>query len=258
MAGQRGTHSSLRHMTEKFKIQQAYSSGSAIDKYRALVFGRKGMLRLLGFELVMLLCSKRSGALGLFLRKHTYPWILGSVGRNVVFGTSITLRHPHKIHIGDNVVIDDYVSLDAKGENNNGIMLKDGVFIGRNTILSCKDGDITLLENANLGFNCVISSTNSVTVGRDNIVAAYTYLLGGGSYEFDNISTPIRENYDYTGKGGVTTGNNVWIGAHVTVLDGVSIESGCVVGAGSVVSRSIKADSVAAGSPARVIRKRHT
>ena len=113
-------------------------------------------------------------------------------------------------------------------------------------------------ENANLGFNCTISSTNKVQVGKDNIIAAYTYLLGGGSYEFDDVSTPIRENYDYTGKGGVSTGENVWIGAHVTVLDGVSIGSGCVVGAGSVVSHSIESDSVAAGTPAKVLRKRRT
>ena len=54
------------------------------------------------------------------------------------------LRHPHKIHIGSNVVIDDNCLLDAKGETNRGIRIGDGVFIGRNTILSCKNGDIEL------------------------------------------------------------------------------------------------------------------
>ena len=52
---------------------------------------------------------------GLVLRKRLYPWLLGSCGRNVVFGQNVVLRHPHKIHIGSNVVIDDNCLLDAKG-----------------------------------------------------------------------------------------------------------------------------------------------
>jgi len=90
--------------------------------------------------------------LGLVLRSKLYPMILGSVGRNVVFGVNVTLRHPHKIHIGDNVVVDDNCLLDAKGSTNRGITIGSGVFIGRNTILSCKDGDIEVADGANLGF----------------------------------------------------------------------------------------------------------
>ena len=45
----------------------------------------------------MILASWVPGALGLVLRSTMYRWILGSVGRNVVFGVNVTLRHPHKI-----------------------------------------------------------------------------------------------------------------------------------------------------------------
>lgn len=227
-----------------------------MKRYMDLVFGLRSVSRLIGFELVMLIAGKRSGALGLLLRRKMFPWILGSVGKNVVFGSGITLRHPHKINISDGVVIDDNVMLDAKGETNKGIELKDSVFIGRNSILSCKNGNILMQKNANLGFNCVLSTTNSINIGADNIIAAYAYIVGGGNYKIDNIDTPIREHYDYQGRGGVVTGENVWIGAHVTVLDGVSIESGCVIGAGSVVSKSLESNSVATGSPAKVIRTR--
>jgi len=227
-----------------------------MKRYMDLVFGLRSIPRLIGFELVMLIAGKRSGALGLLLRKKMFPWILGSVGKNVVFGSGITLRHPHKINISDGVVIDDNVMLDAKGETNKGIDLKEGVFIGRNSILSCKNGNILLQKNANLGFNCILSTTNSINIGVDNIIAAYAYIVGGGNYKIDDIDTPIRENYDYQGRGGVITGSNVWIGAHVTVLDGVSIESGCVIGAGSVVSKNLAVNSVAAGSPAKVVRIR--
>ena len=53
----------------------------------------------------------------------------------------------------------------------------------------------------------------------------------------------------------ITIGNNVWIGAHATVLAGVTIGDNAVIAAGAVVNRDIPADTVAAGVPAKVIRK---
>ncbi len=245
-------------MTEQYKIQQSLSAGdaSALRRYMKLVFGQSSLWKLIVYELVIMISCKRAGAFGLLLRKNLYPLIINKVGKNVVFGSDMVLRHPHKINIGDGVVIDDNVMLDAKGENNSGIQLGEGVFIGRNSILSCKDGDIVMDKNANVGFNCILSSTNLIKIGADNIVAAYTYFLGGGNYTIDNIDRPIREMYDYRGKGGVETKENVWIGAHVTVLDGVTIESGCVVAAGAVVSKSLPENSVSMGSPAKPTRQR--
>ena len=52
-----------------------------------------------------------------------------------------------------------------------------------------------------------------------------------------------------------TIGNNVWIGANVTVLPGVSIGSDTVIGAGSVVNHDIPSGVIAAGVPCRVIRQ---
>ena len=53
----------------------------------------------------------------------------------------------------------------------------------------------------------------------------------------------------------VSIGNNVWLGGNVTILPGVTIGDNCTIGAGSVVTRDIPSDSVAAGNPARVIKK---
>ena len=52
----------------------------------------------------------------------------------------------------------------------------------------------------------------------------------------------------------ITVGDNVWIGANVTVLPGVTIGSNTVIAAGSVVTRDIPAGVVAAGNPCRVLR----
>ena len=145
---------------------QLFAPGtSSRAKYAALVVGRPGLGALLKYELVVTLAQARPGALGLALRKTLYPRLLGSCGRNVVFGQNVVLRHPHKIHIGSNVVIDDNCLLDAKGETNRGIRIGNGVFIGRNTILSCKNGDIELADGANIGFNCEMFSASRVTIG---------------------------------------------------------------------------------------------
>ena len=86
---------------------------SAREKYAALIVGRPGWGALVKYEAVVMLSQSVPGALGLALRKTLYPLLLGSCGKNVVFGQNVVLRHPHKVHIGDNVLIDDNCLIDA-------------------------------------------------------------------------------------------------------------------------------------------------
>jgi acetyltransferase-like isoleucine patch superfamily enzyme len=226
---------------------------SAFAKYQDLVLGSRSFLRLLAYELVVLFTSWIPGALGLVLRRLAYPWILGSCGRNVTFGQGVVLRHPAKIRLGDDVVVDDLVMLDAKGTNNRGIVVGNGVFLGRGTILSCKDGDIVLGDHVNIGFHSEIFSGSSVTVGSHGLFAAYTYLVGGG-HEFERVDVPVIEQERRSQ--GIALGENVWLGTGVKVLDGVRIGRDVVVGANGVVTEDLPDGVVAVGIPARVVRRR--
>lgn len=226
---------------------------SALRKYQDLVVGSRSLLRLFLYELVVTATSWVPGALGLVLRRIAYPWLLGAVGRNVSFGQNVVLRHPHKVRIGDDVVIDDLVVLDAKGESNRGIAIGSGVFLGRGTILSCKDGDIELHDHVNIGFHSEIFSGSRVEVGRHGLFAAYSYLVGGG-HEFDRAEVPVVEQA--RSSRGITLGENVWLGTGAKVLDGVRIGRDVVVGANAVVSGDLPDGVVAAGIPARTIRER--
>jgi acetyltransferase-like isoleucine patch superfamily enzyme len=226
---------------------------SSLAKYRELVVGSDGFLDLVLYELVVTLTSWVPGAFGLLLRKLAYPVVLGSVGRNVVFGQGVVLRHPRKIRIGDGTVVDDLVVLDAKGTTNSGIEVGRNVFLGRGTILSCKNGDIVLGDDVNIGFHSEIFSGSRVSVGRHGLFAAYTYLVGGG-HEFGQDGVPVIQQE--RSSQGIALGENVWLGAGAKVLDGVRIGKDVVVGAGAVVTEDLPDGVVAAGIPARVIRRR--
>ncbi len=228
---------------------------SKIDKYRDLVIGRPGLGPIVLFELVMLVSSWVPGALGLFLRSKLYPIVLGAVGRNVVFGANVTIRHPHKITIADNVVIDDNCCLDAKGTDNKGITIGEGVFVGRNTILSCKNGEIVIDDHANLGFNCEVFSASRVRVGKSVLIAAYTYLVGG-DHLYDRIDIPVLEQ-GRTARG-IDVDDNVWLGTHVVITDGSHVGRDAIIGAGAVVVGEIPAFAIATGIPARVVRDRRS
>ena len=241
-------------MTIERAQEQLFAPGtSSRAKYAALVVGRPGLGALLKYELVVSIAQARAGALGLAVRKLLYPMLLGSCGRNVVFGQNVVLRHPHKIHIGSNVVVDDNCLLDAKGESNRGIRIGDGVFIGRNTILSCKNGDIELAEGANLGFNCEVFSASRVTIGKSVLMAAYCYVIGG-DHDFSDPTKPVLAQQRKSA--GVTIGDGAWMGAGAKILDGVAIGDGAVIGAGAVVRDSVAAGAIAVGIPARIVASR--
>jgi acetyltransferase-like isoleucine patch superfamily enzyme len=233
---------------------QLFDPGSsARDKYARLVVGRPGLGALLKHEAVVMCSQHVPGALGFALRKMLYPSLLGSCGRNVIFGQNVVLRHPHKIKIGDDVVVDDNCLLDAKGETNQGITIGSRVFIGRNTILSCKNGDIELDDGANIGFNCELFSASRVRVGEDTLLAAYCYLIGGDHNVADASMPVVAQGRRSTG---VSVGAGAWLGAGAKVLDGVTIGDGAVIGAGAVVRDAVPAKSIAVGVPARLIGTR--
>jgi acetyltransferase-like isoleucine patch superfamily enzyme len=234
--------------------EQLFSSGqSAREKYSALVVGRPGWGALLQYEFVQIMAQNVPGALGLALRKTLFPLLLGACGRNVIFGQNVVLRHPRKIRIGDNVVIDDNCLVDAKGEGNRGITIGSGVFVGRNSILSCKNGDIEIADGANIGFNCEVFSASRVAIGRDTLLAAYCYVIGG-DHDFGDPSVAVLAQGRRSA--GVTIGAGAWLGAGAKILDGVTIGDGAIVGAGAVVREAVPDRAIAVGVPARIVGQR--
>jgi len=95
---------------------------------------------------------------------------------------------------------------------------------------------------------------HDVSIG-DDVVMAPDVVIMTGSHAFEDPSVPINSQ-GATSRRPVQIGRDVWIGTRVIIMPGVVIGEGSVIGAGSVVTKSIPPWSVAAGNPARVIRRR--
>lgn len=231
--------------------------GSALERYQHVIVGNESIPYLLYFEVCVWL-GKVPGALGIFLRKLFWPRLFGSCGRGVMFADGVVLRHPRRIHLGDRVIISENCVLDARHDQEECVLtLGDDVMLSVNVMISCKNGCVTVGENTGLSTQTVIHATNDcpVSIGRDVIIGPQCYLAGGGNYRFDRTDIPIREQ-GIQADGGVVVEDNVWLGAKVTVLGGVTMHSGCIAAAGAVVTKTVAADSICAGIPAKVVRQR--
>jgi maltose O-acetyltransferase len=98
-----------------------------------------------------------------------------------------------------------------------------------------------------MNFGASIEAWSDIRIGSNVMLAPYASITDHNQHE--------TEPGAITYKGPVIIGDNVWIGRNAAVTPGVSIGDGSVIGANSVVSRDIPPNSLAAGAPARVIRK---
>lgn len=118
----------------------------------------------------------------------------------------------------------------------------------------CDEGkNIFLGKRFYANYNLTILDYDKVIIG-DNVLIGPNVVLSAASHETDPDKRWRGEDMAICGAP-VVIGDNVWIGANCTVLPGVTIGSGTVIGAGSVVNRSLPKNVMAAGAPARIIKK---
>jgi len=231
--------------------------GSAIDRYRRVIVGRPGWGALVWFEICAWMAVV-PGALGLWLRKTFWPSLFGACGVGTVFGAGVSLRHPHRIRLGERVVLGDGVVLDARAEGVEvAIEVGDDTILGNDVTISCKAGTARIGARCGLGARTLVHAVHgsNARLGDDLVIGPSCYIAGGGNYRIDRLDVPIARQGLEPGQH-ATLENDLWLGAHVTVLPGVTIETGSVVAAGAVVNENVPARSIAAGVPARVIRNR--
>lgn len=227
----------------------------AVKKYRELFLGETGFFFFIKFEIITFFFSSMPGAAGYAMRKFFFRKLFKSCGKGVIFGRNMTIRHPKKIEIGNDVVFDDYSVIDAKGKGNKGIKIGNNVLVGRNSVISCKGGDIEIGNFSNIGPDNIIISESSLKIGEYVFTAGKLYMIAGGNHSFERRDTPIWMQPSIS-KGGIVIEDDVWIGASSTVLDGVKIGKGAIIGAATLVHKKIKPFTISVGVPAQFVKMR--
>lgn len=240
-------------MADKILKQVYGRQAGPLDAYRRLCVGKEGLLYFIRYELTQLFLRNLQGGLGIFLRGIFCRPLFRRAGRKVFIAPGVTLRHPRRIELGDEVILDEGCVLDAKGDQGEGIRLGRRVFVSRQAHLGCKEGSISVGDNVSFGPFALVHSidASSVRVGSDVMIAAHCYLAGSASYRHERTDLPMAEQGLEQGRG-IEIGDDVWIGASTVVLDGARVGRGSIIGALSLVRGEIPPYSIAFGIPATV------
>lgn len=132
------------------------------------------------------------------------------------------------------------------------------VDVGSRTVLDIGftaevQGRLQIGQRVTFGHHVTLGVASDLEIGDDSLIGELCSIRDH-DHAFDDPSRPIREQGRTVAA--VRLGRDVWLGSRVTVTAGVTIGDGTVVGAGSVVTGNLPAGVVAAGAPARVLRKR--
>lgn len=174
----------------------------------------------------------------------------------VLCGKSVQMKHRKYIYCDGNLVLGDYVEIDG--------FAKEGIHIGRNSTI----GKYTIMRAS----SSYKFPGEGIKIGHDFCCGDFSFFGAAGGITIGNdvqIGQAVRfhaQNHKYNGMGlirlqgvenkRIIIGDNCWIGSGTVILAGVTIASGCVIGANSVVTKSFPENCVIAGNPAKVIKQR--
>jgi acetyltransferase-like isoleucine patch superfamily enzyme len=137
------------------------------------------------------------------------------------------------------------------------LMLGEHVLFEPNVWLTAPSpGVIRIGGGSFLNLGVQVAAVELVEIGEHCMFANGCFITDG-NHRFDDPVTPVPWQ-GFTTKGPTRIGDNVWCGANVVVTSGVTIGERCVVGANSVVTQDLPPFSVAAGAPAKVIKRLST
>lgn len=154
-----------------------------------------------------------------------------SVGANVTVGKDVIIWTTGNLVIGDNVCIRSGVQIYEK-----------------------HGSAVTIGNDVYLGHQSIIDSICRVTIGERTMVGHRAIIIDA-DHRHDDPDVPVSQQGHKAAP--VTIGKDVWLGAHVVVVKGVTIGDGAIVGANSVVTRDVAPNAIVAGNPAREIKRRN-
>jgi acetyltransferase-like isoleucine patch superfamily enzyme len=173
-------------------------------------------------------------------------------------GNSVTIKVKSRIVIGRGVTINNGCYIDALSIE--GIRFGNNVSVGPKTKIECTGNlqhigkGLKVGNNVGLGADNFYGCAGGIVIGDDSIVGNFVS-FHSENHVYTDLQKPIR--LQGVSHQGIKIGNNCWIGAKATILDGVIIEDGCIIAAGSLVKSGLyKENGIYGGVPAKLIKYR--
>lgn len=194
---------------------------------------------------------------GFALLRGLTLWLRGKNPNGLMKGKGVRLLHLSRIKIGRFVKLEDHVYLSALGKGR--LELGNHVSLGAHSrvVVSTSFNNlgsfINIGDNVGIGEFAYLGGGGGLSIGASCIVGQY-FSCHPENHEYADPDVEIR--HQGVTRKGIVIGRNCWIGSKVTILDGVQIGDNCVIAAGAVVTKSMPANSVIGGVPAKVIKNR--
>lgn len=175
--------------------------------------------------------------------------------KKVFLGKNCLIKNKKNIFFGKNVTIEKYTTLDCYASQK--IEIGDGSRLGAYSLITCTSHMSKYGKGIKIGSNSAIGqfsefgAAGGIEIGNDVIMGSYIS-FHSENHNFNDASKLIREQ-GVTSKG-IQLGNNIWVGAKVTFLDGSIIGDNCVIAAGAVVNGVFPNNVVIGGVPAKIIK----
>jgi len=147
-----------------------------------------------------------------------------------------------------------FISLKAEIQVARNLIIGEKVRISSFVKIKVTNGFIKIGENCTINSFCFIDADKGGVEIGDNVLIGPHVGIHGSKYNYGSREDLIIDQ-GIVSKG-IRIEDDVWIGSHSTILDGVTIGKGAVIGAGAVVTKDIPPYSVAVGVPAKVIKER--
>lgn len=163
----------------------------------------------------------------------------GSFGKGSILYGHLTTENPQNIFIGENAIVQKHC------------MLESWHFPYMET-----KGELRIGDNCNIGEFSHITTINKIVIGNNSSIGRFVLITDNthGKTDGEGLDSHPLDR-EILSKGPVIIGKNVWLADKVSVMPGVTIGDGVIVAANAVVTHDIPPYSIAAGNPAKVVKR---